>query len=137
MSNWKIKSKKNISGADLLIRKSFPSASVHCSYYSNVQLMLHILLNDLNMSDDDIEDKSRIGSRDENGFHNWLKNFIARELVLRDFMITRDFNNFFGKLKAVRIKADYKSVIISKNKAKEALEISKKINDMLAEKFRI
>ncbi len=137
MSNWKIKSEKNIRGAGLLIKNSFPSASVHCSYYSTIQLMLHILLIDFNKSEDEIENEAKLDSKDENGYHNWLKNLITRELVKRDFMIIRDYNNFFGKLKSLRIRADYKNIIITENRALDALDLSKKINTILAEKFRI
>ncbi len=137
MSYWKQKSKANIKGAELLVKKSLFSSSVHCSYYSNVQLMLHILFTDFRKSEEEIESDSKQGSIDEKGFHNWLKNTITRELVLKDFMITRDFNNFFGQLKALRVRADYKNSIITRNKAKEAIIFSENINNILEEKFRI
>lgn len=137
MSDWKIKSGKNINGAELLIKNSLFSSSVHCSYYSNVQLMLHILFNDFGKSESEIENEAKQGSIDEKGYHNWLKNTITRELVKRDFMIGRDFNNFFGQLKALRVKADYKNTIIEKNKANDAVSFSKKINQILEEKFSV
>ena len=137
MSNWKLKSESNIKGAELLIRNSLYSSSVHCSYYSNVQLMLHILFTDFNKSEDEIESESKQGSIDEKGYHNWLKNTITRELFMKDAMIVRDFNNFFGQLKALRVKADYKNSIINKNKASDAVGFSKSINEILKEKFTV
>lgn len=137
MSDWKLKSEKNIKGAELLIRNSLCSSSVHCSYYSNVQLMLHILFNDFGKSESEIEDEAKQGSIDEKGYHNWLKNTITRELFTRDFMIVRDFNNLFGQLKALRVKGDYKNIIISKNKAVDAVGFSKIINGILEEKFSV
>jgi len=137
MSNWKLKSKNNIKGAELLIRNSLYSSSVHCSYYSNVQLMLHVLFTDFNKSENEIESESKQSSIDEKGYHNWLKNTITRELITRDFMIVRDFNNLFGQLKALRVKGDYKNIIISKNKAVDAVGFSKNINEILEEKFTV
>lgn len=137
MSNWKLKSNNNIKGAELLIRNSLYSSSVHCSYYSNVQLMLHVLFTDFNKSENEIESESKQGSIDEKGYHNWLKNTITRELLTRDFMIVRDFNNLFGQLKALRVKGDYKNIIISKNKAVDAVGLSKNINEILEEKFTV
>jgi len=137
MSDWKLKSKMNIKGAELLIRNSLYSSSVHCSYYSNVQLMLHILFTDFGKTEREIENDAKQGAADEKGYHNWLKNTITRELMKRDYMIVRDFNNFFGQLKALRIKGDYKNLIIKKNKAADAVELSKSINEILEEKFSI
>jgi uncharacterized protein (UPF0332 family) len=137
MSNWKLKSEKNIKGAELLIRNSLCSSSVHCSYYSNVQLMLHILFTDIGKSESEIESDAKQGSIDENGYHNWLKNTITRELITRDFMIVRDFNNFLGQLKALRVKGDYKNSIINERKATDAVGFSKIIKEILEEKFSI
>jgi len=137
MSDWKLKSEKNIKSAELLIRNSLCSSSVHCSYYSNVQLMLHILFTDLGKTEIEIENDAKQGSIDEKGYHNWLKNTITRELVERDFMIVRDFNNFFGQLKALRVKGDYKNSIINKNKATDAVCFSISINEILEEKFSV
>ncbi|MBZ0242957.1 MAG: hypothetical protein K8F24_07070 [Bacteroidales bacterium] len=137
MSGWKLKSEKNIKGAELLIKNSLCSSSVHCSYYSNVQLMLHILFTDFGKSESEIETEAKQGSVDENGYHNWLKNTITRELVTRDFMIVRDFNNFFGQLKALRVKGDYKNSLINESKAIDAVSFSKNINQILEDKFRV
>ncbi|MCK9452685.1 MAG: hypothetical protein M0Q90_13410 [Bacteroidales bacterium] len=137
MSDWKLKSEKNIKGAELLIKNSLCSSSVHCSYYSNVQLMLHILFADFGKTEKEIESEAKQGSVDEQGYHNWLKNTITRELTKRDFMIVRDFNNFFGQLKALRIKGDYKNSLISESKAIDAVSFSRNINEILQEKFSI
>lgn len=137
MSDWKKKSKENQKSAKMLIQNTNYSSSVHCAYYSNIQLMLHILLNDLKLSESDIETKSKQGSIDEGGFHNWLKAAITRELFARDFMLVRDFNNFFGQLKSLRIKADYKNLLILESKAKNGLDLSSRITKLLEEKFTV
>ncbi|MBD0403200.1 hypothetical protein [Flammeovirga sp. EKP202] len=137
MSDWKEKSEQNQKSAGTLINNKLYSPSIHCSYYSNIQLMLHILLNDFNKSESDIDSESQTGSNEEKGFHNWLKNLITRELVTRDFMSVRDFNNFFGQLKSLRIQSDYKNQIIIESRAKGGLDLSKRIIDLLEEKFKV
>ena len=137
MSEWKKKSKENQKSAKLLIQNSNFSSSVHCAYYSNIQLMLHILLHDIKLSETEIEAESKQGSLDEGGFHNWLKAAITRELLDRDFMLVRDFNNFFGQLKSLRIKADYKNLLILEQKAKNGLDLSRNITKLLEEKFTV
>ncbi|MDD3723157.1 MAG: hypothetical protein PHW92_11870 [Lutibacter sp.] len=137
MSNWKEKSKENQKSANLLIKNSIYSSSVHCAYYSNIQLMLHILLTDFKLSETEIDTKSKEGSIEEGGFHNWLKTAITRELMTRDFMLVRDFNNFFGQLKSLRIRADYKNLLILESKAKNGLNLSKSIIELLEEKFAV
>ncbi len=99
MSNWKNKSNQNKASAKLLIKNNNFSASIHCSYYCNIQLMLHILLNDFGKTEREIGIESKQGAIDQKGFHNWLKNTITRNLMNRDFMILRDFNNFFWSIK--------------------------------------
>jgi len=134
MTNWKIKADENIKCAEILINGRKFSSSVHCSYYSNIQLLLHVLHEEFNKTEDQIDEESK---KDENGFHIWLKNYITRELTTRQFMILRDFNNYFGKLKKIRIKADYKNIIISENKAKEAQDASLLIKRIIEENFRL
>ena len=99
--------------------------------------MLHILFADFGKTESEIENEARQGSIDEKGYHNWLKNTITRKLFKRDFMIVRDFNNLFGQLKALRVKGDYKNIVISKNKAVDAVNFSKTINEILTEKFSV
>ncbi len=137
MSDWKIKAEQNKKSADLLIKNSNYSSSVHCSYYCNIQLMLHILLTDFGKTQREIDNESKRGSIDEKGFHNWLKNTITRELMNRNFMIVRDFNNFFGQLKSLRISADYKNVLIIEQRAKNGLLLSNNITEILEERFTL
>lgn len=137
MSNWKLKSKQNNKSAELLIKNFNYSSSVHCSYYSNIQLMLHILLIDFRKTETEIDTQSRQGSIDEGGYHNWLKNTITRELFTRNFQLVSDFNNFFGQLKGLRIRADYKNTEIIEQRAKNGLDLSNSIIEILTEEFKI
>ena len=137
MSNFKIKSEKNLEGSKLLIKNSFYSSSVHCSYYSNIQFILHILLKDVYKTTDELDRKSKLGSNDKKGFHNWIKSEIIRELFYRDYMSIRNFNNYFGQLKKLRINADYLNELINKETAEKGLNLSITINEILAKGFKV
>ncbi len=142
-TDWRIKSDRNIESSTLLLKKDFPSSSVHCSYYSNIQLMLHILQSDFKKTETTIENESKIGSKENKGFHNWIKTFFLTEIKNREHnlpeedKLARDFSNMHGKLKRLRIQADYKNKIIPKTKATKALIIAKSINDILKKRFKI
>jgi hypothetical protein len=137
MTKLKDKSDHNLKASGNLLTKSLCAPSVHCSYYSCIQLMLHILRSDLKKSDLEVDKESEAGSKNEGGFHNWLINLILRELVKKDFQLSRDFSTFVGQLKGLRVKADYKNVEISPNKAKEGLEFAQHVIEILQQKFKI
>lgn len=134
MTHLKSKSEMNLVGANLLISSKIYAPSIHCSYYSSVQLMIHILVLNLNKTELDIDTESR---KARTGFHNWLKSKIIGELKNRNPKIIRDFNNSFGIIKALRIKADYKNSTINKQKAIHSVEKAKTVNKILAENFTI
>ena len=137
MTHLRNKSKDNLKGAKTLQFNKIYAPSVHCSYYSNIQLMLHILQSDFKKTEKQIDAESKKGSKDEHGFHNWLKSQIARELFSRNYKVLRDFNNFFGQLKALRVKADYKNFEIIENVAKASINKAKLINEILIENFTL
>lgn len=131
------KSTLNLKASSLLISNKIFDSSTHCAYYSSVQLMLHILRSEFGKSESDVEKESEKGSKNEKGFYNWLINFYMRELMTKDFMLTRDFNKFVVTLKSGRIKADYKNVEISESVATQNLDLARQINQLLQEKFKI
>ncbi|MGB1018415.1 MAG: hypothetical protein ACPGVH_05060 [Chitinophagales bacterium] len=136
MSNWKLKSVENIESANSLIAKSKFCSSVHCSYYSNVQLMYHILRTEFKKTDSEIAIESKEGAKKHKGSHNWLINYFVRQIGLKEFMAITDFNNFINELKNARIKADYKNELINKPVAKKCIEISIEVTDMLTKYFK-
>ena len=131
------KSQENIKSATLLIEKEYSAASVHCSYYSCIQIMLHVLRSDFKKSEEDITQESDEGSRDSHGFHNWIQNYLFKEVSNRekDARIALDFYNLLGSLKGIRIRADYKINVIGKKEASKALEGANKINKIITERF--
>lgn len=138
MNHLKEKSENNIKAADILLKKSVFSSSVHCSYYSSVQLILHILRSDFKKTDDEINILSKKKSKENNGLHNWLQNFVSLELFNRkNFDDARSFNNYFGQLKGSRVKSDYKNKAINNTSASQALDKAKSINEIITNNFSL
>ena len=140
-SHLYIKSKENIKIAQKIVldKNGGYATSVHSSYYSCVQLMLHILRSDFKKSEDEIETESGNGSKEKGGFHNWIIHSISTAVFLRDkkFSDSRDFTDKINELKGLRVKADYKNIEISENKAKHAVEYAKSITFVLEKYFTI
>lgn len=137
MSHLLSKSGLNYKSAEFLHSKNLYCSSVHCSYYSCVQLMLHILRSDLGKTDSDIDEESRQGAKDEEGFHNWLRNTILRQFFLKNAEAGREFNNFIGTLAGFRVKADYKNYEVKETVAKQSIDYAKVANELLESNFKI
>ena len=124
MSHLENKSSHNIKAAKLLMDKSdFHCSSVHCSYYSCVQLSKHILY--------------RIGFKKEadnsrQKFHNYFKDTIFGYLRDKNQRFDAvDFRNFVQELNTLRAEADYQDVEIDKPKADEAHKKAEKVIKIL------
>src|SRR5690606_28722094 len=103
MGHLKNKSEINLVAAELLNKQYLYPAVVHCAYYSCLQLMRHIWINQMGKSLQELGVLTR-NSRD--GSHEVLINQIKmflKSLSLDD----RSFNNSITQLKKLRIKADY------------------------------
>jgi len=119
------------------VKQGLFASSVHCSYYSCIQKMLHILRSDFKKTEEEIDSESKLGSKDESGFHNWLINLFTREFFTRNFVEGREFSNFIGQLKGFRIKSDYKNDKINPTIAKNSLDLANQINGILTDNFTI
>ncbi len=130
-THLKTKSEQNIQLADQITTNGSEFASsVHCGYYSCVQLMLHILRSHFGQSDTEIENNERTQNKSS---HNLLISEIGSELKRLNANEFRDFNSKIKQLKGIRNKADYRNEHISKNKALLALAYSKSIIAALAD----
>jgi len=137
MTYFKAKSESNLKSAGILISNNHHASSVHCSYYSCVQLILHIFINDFKKTEDQINQESQLGSKNENGYHNWIRNQILREFFTRDYNAGTDFNKFIGNLMNARVKADYKNISIEAKHSKQALSYANTIIELLKESFAV
>jgi hypothetical protein len=59
MSHLLTKSMQNLESADILINANMFSSSVHCSYYSCLQLCKHVLISDMGMTFAEVENMTK------------------------------------------------------------------------------
>ncbi|MFZ4543420.1 MAG: hypothetical protein ACOYOA_05180 [Saprospiraceae bacterium] len=104
MSHLLTKSMQNLESADILINANMFSASVHCSYYSCLQLIKHVLTSDLGMTIADIE-KMTAGKSSHNAIINRAYDALLYYKLNEVDAINLRTN--ISKLKMQRIKADY------------------------------
>ncbi len=135
MSNWEIKAVDNQKSARFLIDNGLFSSSVHCSYYSNVQLIMHIFLVSFGWTRNEIERNRRHGSFDEKGFHNWIEREIRDSLYEKE--VSNEYKQYIlrtlPQLKSLRVKADYDDILIDEIKSNNALSMSKQLTDILTQ----
>ena len=130
----KDKSEQNYRSAEILSNKNFAS-SVHCSYYSSLQLIIYILSNEKvnnNLYELFQDECNKLETNNEGGFHNWLYNQFLKLNGLKNFAEFKDIKSSFITLKRLRVNSDYKCIDISKPNASDALKYSKEINDYIS-----
>ena len=125
MSILENKSNESHAAGLILINQNHFSSSVHCSYYSCIQLMKHLLL--LNEGKTEQELFLMQQSANQN-LHEFLINYFIRQL--RDNNVYTQYRDSIGKLgqlKVLRNDSDYREIIIDKTKAKLASDLSLRI----------
>lgn len=129
------KSKENLLSAQLLINHNCYASSVHCSYYSSVQLMIHLLLNNFNFTQASLEEESK---KTREGSHVFAINHLFSQMKQKQEIFKAvEFSREIGKLKNKRVQADYKEEVISKDLSDDALTQAKQINSILTNVFSI
>lgn len=132
MSHLKQKSIENLNAVTVLINHQAYAASIHCAYYSCVQLMKHIVIQVLNKSENEIDaalEKSR------QPLHVWLINTLSADLRQHNTAEATNFNGLALRLKKARIKADYKDQAISSSEALMARTLVNQITTLLQSNF--
>src|SRR5665213_1934420 len=124
MSALITKSDQNIIAANNLIKASLFSPSIHCAYYGCVQLMLHLLRTHFGKTELQITHEGKTGSKNENGFHNWLQNLIYIEFIRLNGTDAAKFNSKIRTLSTARARADYSTSDVNDNDALKAYNIS-------------
>jgi uncharacterized protein (UPF0332 family) len=127
------KSDENITSAKLLIDNKHYASSVHCSYYSCVQLMIYLLIHKYNLDRAQIE---ALAKGENKGSHIFAKNYIYNKM--KDSGIRFDARTFYtttGELKNKREHADYHETIISEAFSIAALNEAGEINKILRKNF--
>ena len=134
MSHWKVKSESNFNATNILNLESFFTSSIHCSYYSCVQLMYHILSSHFNKSDFEISDDSFEGATKHKGMHAWIINMITNEIG--GYSDGNQFATIISDLQRLRIKSDYKNKHISDKEADDARNYAVITRQILNRNFR-
>jgi hypothetical protein len=100
----KAKSQENIESADLLVVKGYFNASVHCSYYSCLQL-IKLALNE--KAHIDFVTQYQESKKSGQSHHYYLGKFVAH---FKNGVLSREVErqtNEIKKLKLLRVQADY------------------------------
>ncbi|MFP4023085.1 MAG: hypothetical protein ACLFVR_01065 [Thiohalospira sp.] len=139
MQGLKNKSEINKDAAKLLHEKDYFAPSVHCSYYSCLQLMKYCLNSHFKLTEKEINSKvSRYTRNNKDGSHNFFISFLFNEI--KTISNLRESNNFYKKiiiLKKIRTTADYGKEEILYNKSNEALTLSSDIIEMIKKHLRL
>lgn len=114
--------------------------SVHCAYYSCVQLMIHIIHKKEKISFEEIELNCNAWTRDpvnSGGAHMYYISRIKEllkdpklKVVLPDFMQILDLKRF-------RVQSDYKPIVIDESLCNKAITLSEKLYKLLSKTFSI
>ncbi len=110
--------------AQQLINSGFYTESIHCWYYSVLQMMkyklAHCSNNSLSYADQESKNKQSIGYS-----HDWLKFEICNRIPNK--RTKNIFEEDFSVLKEERVSADYKQKIFSQLDATSYREISERM----------
>lgn len=135
----KRKSEENIEAAGYLINgdKQFCASSVHCSYYSCLQFIKHILNYNCGIN---YGTQDEAGKRYQNGgSHNYLFHELANQLRLKGISaeIIKNTDENLKTLKRNRKNADYTMKNIGECCAQKSYNLSIFISRQLKEQYKI
>jgi hypothetical protein len=119
--------------ADLLQRSGYFSSVIHCSYYSCVQLMKHIIVNELGVSESKIDLERR---KLDQGIHEYLINYLSTFLK-NNKDEWKPFHTNINQLKKLRGIADYQETLIDSTMGNNSLTLSDLVNKQLAKTFNV
>lgn len=125
VSAMQAKSDENYKAGEVLVEKSYYSASVHCFYYSVLQKMKYVLCEACGiMSYKEQEERTKRGDS-----HTFLSREVASQI---DNPRRRaEFTEVFNDMRRDRTKADYKNTIFSKADCGKVKEKTDRLNRIL------
>lgn len=147
MSELLKKSADNFKSANILITKFEQYApSVHCSYYSSLQIVLFLINNNLKEEWNEFKtlhqkeiDKQQISDKKykASAIHNLYISFLNNTLIRTDYALAREFSECINILKDNRIMADYQEAAIFKGKANDSYGLAKNLNEKLKKQYSL
>jgi hypothetical protein len=129
------KSKSSIEASSLLKQEEHFASSIHCSYYSCIQLMRHILFNIHNEDEAYFDRSDKVKSKSS---HEYLLNQVVLNLhKLGAKVDLNKFRNNFRDIKELRKNADYKQIRIFERECNIAYAGAKYINHALKDTYNL
>lgn len=105
MSNFKDKSLENLDSANILVQDNKHCASIHCFYYSCLQLSKHLLKHSCNIDYKDHMANAKLANQ---GSHNYVIYRLAEDIEKHSDEIDKlNYLEHINKLKTYRERADY------------------------------
>jgi len=130
----KNKSQFNTDAAILLQEKNLYAPSVHCSYYSCLQLMKFIIKDFIGISYVDLEIEIR---QKNTNTHKLIIEKISDELYKNSRTEYTYFNRKIKDLKKFRVSSDYENVQITTVESGKALVLAKEVREQLIKNFHV
>lgn len=126
MPNMKLKSDENLQAGNILVTSDMFSTSIHCYYYSALQLSMHILCNyhGLDYTKQNNESKGRDS-------HHYTIESTASFLGKENIFYKVDYNKYIGILKMLRKRADYSDSLIVDNDIRRAQNAIRDLKNLL------
>ncbi|MBI9054417.1 MAG: hypothetical protein JEY96_11405 [Bacteroidales bacterium] len=138
MKGLKNKSEINIAAAKYLHEKDYYAPSVHCSYYSCLQLIKYSLNSHFRLSEKEIEIKiNKYKNTKKDGSHNFFISYLFKALKSTSIKESVDFNNKINLLKKHRVSADYSKNEILYNVSNSAITLSNEITTLLKKNLKL
>ena len=136
------KASNNYSAAESLIEKENYSPSIHCAYYSCLQIILFLINSKLSqawISYQDSLDADTILNKKahKQSLHNQYISFIKQDINKTDRSTQRKFSTDIGILKKFRNDSDYTDTEIVDNIADQSLSLAKDINTQLLKHYEL
>ena len=138
MSYLKEKSNFNIDAAELLQNKSLFAPSVHCSYYSCLQLMKVAINEFLEISFEELDLEIKTAKEENKGnTHEYIIKKIGDNIRYNSKAEFRIFHRNIKDLKNFRVRSDYEDFQITTTESFKAFNIAKEIRTQLKETFHV
>lgn len=123
------KSKQSLLAAKALNQQSYYNDCVSRAYYSCLQYIIHILVEKLELSREDIELVSRHGT------HNKAQYLIELELIKKNRKDYIWFQSKFPELKKLRVDSDYFNIPCNISIGSDAISRSETLQQLLKTNF--
>jgi hypothetical protein len=147
MSELLKKSASNFKSANILITKFEQYApSIHCSYYSSLQIIIFLINNNLKKewekfrtenSKNLVIEKKPNEKNKPSAIHNLYISFLNHNLIKIDYNLARELSECINVLKDNRVMADYQDLEIFRKKAIDSYDLAKNINEKLKKQYTI